>query len=484
MTEIEDMITDGLLTVEDIIQDIQLEELFKSRCPICGHGDVIGKCCDFCAWEYENEEGWMQESNHIGSSTGGEIYDTLLKKFGLENYKSPYMKNISVGKPVKTGPLLQHSTGVMNAGLQKYNLERKLKRELGDGADYHDAEALIDSGCHYDENLKMILPKLGIDSSGKTPEEKAADDEERALDHECEVTGKDRETILAENKAKTEADLYESIHTLANINTFHEFENAGEIRNIRVTSLFKKSTVKALLDIMSKKFRGVEYTHYLIHRLGMYMFEQDLKACNIGELRHLDGEVRRNFSDPRVEKTHVFSIRGRVLRGSSGEDINLYYCKKQKNQINDLCSQEKYDLYETDLSYICFIYASNSYFNNSKDAELSASLEHAHFYTGEEFISDVRNCIVDYRNSFINHFIDILPILKEEYTSRIFLLELLKQDPKAYAEYKKLNPNIRNINAENVKRKGDTISKIEKFLKINLDNKFGYTVNSRLDGFI
>ena len=235
---------------------------------------------------------------------------------------------------------------------------------------------------------------------------------------------------------------------------------------------------------MSNRFVGVEYTHYLIHRYGMYGFEQDIIACNINELKELDGEVRTNFSDPRVEKTHVFSIRGRVLRGGPGEEINLYYCKNQKKQIDGFCSPEQYDLYETDLSYINLIYGFDSFFNNSKYAELAAALEHSHYYARGELINDVRNSIVDYRNSFINHFIDILPILKEEYASRVLLLKLLEQDQKADAEYKKLAPHMRNINAENVNRKAATINKIEQFLKTHPVNEVGIIINSRLGQYI
>ena len=101
----------------------------------------------------------IKKGNNTKVLSHNELYDEYLKEHGL--------------KPaVKTVPRIPNDPKVMNFGMQKYNLERKLKRELGDGADHIDAEALIDSGCHYDENLEMILPKLGIDNSGRNLKKK------------------------------------------------------------------------------------------------------------------------------------------------------------------------------------------------------------------------------------------------------------------------------------------------------------------------
>ena len=235
-SEIDEMINEGLLTVEDIIQDIRMEEWLNSRirCPICGYGDVVEKCCDFCAWEFENNQGSLQESSHISCDN----YDNMMKRFNIdvESYVKSQKKLAKKGyglKPVKRGS--RSDDKPMNAGLQEHLLRKKLKKEFGDGADHYDPKTMIDSDLHYDERLK------GLGFATKKRDDEAYY-EENYLDHQCKVTGKDRETILAENKAKKDAALYESIHTLANINTFREFEDAGNISTIR-TSVFKKSAM-------------------------------------------------------------------------------------------------------------------------------------------------------------------------------------------------------------------------------------------------
>jgi hypothetical protein len=52
-TEFENLIKNGVLTLEDLRSDIQLQEWLKNQCPICGYGDIIEKDCIFCGWEFE-----------------------------------------------------------------------------------------------------------------------------------------------------------------------------------------------------------------------------------------------------------------------------------------------------------------------------------------------------------------------------------------------------------------------------------------------
>jgi hypothetical protein len=451
MTEIDEMLNEGLLSLEEVEQDIRLEEWLKSRCPICGYGDIIGMCCDYCAWEFEHEER-MQESNHVSV----DHYDEIMKRHNIDwKAYAEKQKKLKKGfglKPVKRGSPSDDEP--MNAGLQEYLLRKKIKKEFGDAADQYDPKTMIDSSLHYDEQLE----ELGFATKKRDDEAYYA---EMSLEYQCKVTGKDRETILAENEAEKEAALYENINSLANSNTFHEYDNAGNVRATRVTSIFKKPTIVALLKIMCNKFASVEYTHYLIWRYGLYAFKRDLSTCNISALRMWNEDVQNGFSDPRTEKKHVFSIKERVLRGKPKEDFWLYYCAKQKVEINELCKE--LDIYDSDLAYICIIYAVDSFFNSNKEfRELTNALEHGHFYVNGELLYDVQNCIVDYRNSYINNFLDILPVIKDECRYKALMLKLM-HDEKVDSRYKALMQP--SINADNIKYKEDIIRKIESFLR-------------------
>jgi hypothetical protein len=55
-TNVDDFIKNGVLSVEEICNDIKLEEWHKSRCPMCGCGIMIGMHCDFCGRGFDNEE--------------------------------------------------------------------------------------------------------------------------------------------------------------------------------------------------------------------------------------------------------------------------------------------------------------------------------------------------------------------------------------------------------------------------------------------
>jgi hypothetical protein len=454
MTEIDEMLNEGLLSLEEVEQDIRLEEWLKSRCPICGYGDVIRGCCNYCESEFESNQEKMQESNHVSVDD----YDEIMKRHNID-WKAYAEKQKKLKKVYGLKPAKRSSRRIdkpMNLGLQEHLLRKKLKKEFGDGADHYDPKTMINSDFHYDEQLE----ELGFDS-GKRDEEEEAYYDEISLDYQCKVTGKDRETILAENKAKVEADLYKSILTLANINTFNEFQNAGNVRATRVTSIFKKPTIVALLKIMCNKFASVEYTHYLIWRYGLYAFKRDLSACSISALRMWNEDVQNGFTDPRTEKKNVFSIKERVLRGKPKEDFWLYYCAQQKVEINELCKE--LDIFDSDLAYICIIYAVDSFFNCSKEfRELTNALEHGHYYANGELLYDVQNCIVDHQNSYINNFLDILPVIKNECGYKALMLKLM-QDEKVDRRYKALMPP--SINADNIKYKEDTIHKIESFLR-------------------
>jgi hypothetical protein len=131
MTEIEDMLREGLLTGEDIIQDIQLEEWVKNRCPVCGYGNVIGMCCDFCAWEYECGGERIQESNQIVSSVD-DLYDNLMKEHhvDLDKYLKHGKKQVKKEHVVKMSPSISNEAGVMNPGLQKHQSRKPLSGQF------------------------------------------------------------------------------------------------------------------------------------------------------------------------------------------------------------------------------------------------------------------------------------------------------------------------------------------------------------------
>jgi hypothetical protein len=55
-TNVDGLIKYGVLSVEEVLSDIKLEEWHKSRCPMCGYGDMIGMRCDICGREFYDEE--------------------------------------------------------------------------------------------------------------------------------------------------------------------------------------------------------------------------------------------------------------------------------------------------------------------------------------------------------------------------------------------------------------------------------------------
>lgn len=65
--EIDEMLRMGILNINDLIRDMEMEEFLKrrSRCPLCGIGDVMNGKCDSCWWEYEVENDYRRECNFM-----------------------------------------------------------------------------------------------------------------------------------------------------------------------------------------------------------------------------------------------------------------------------------------------------------------------------------------------------------------------------------------------------------------------------------
>jgi hypothetical protein len=194
-----------------------------------------------------------------GQKTNNELYDELMRKNGL--------------KPVKSGSV-GWDDAVMNAGLQQYNLKRKLNKEYDGSADQFDVRELIDPTLHYTENLKE-LHKQGIGNSEEEYDPSKWEDmwEDFAVEEECKAKGLQPDEVIKQRKAAKEAKdaeekakakekedaeirrLYSDIKNLYSDKECTTFKGKENLTSIRVGKIFKGLVVEKLIGIMGLTFR-------------------------------------------------------------------------------------------------------------------------------------------------------------------------------------------------------------------------------------
>lgn len=363
-----------------------------------------------------------------GQKMNNEKYDELMRKNGL--------------KPVKSGSV-GWDDAVMNAGLQQYNLKRKLNKEYDGNADRFDVRELIDPTLHYSENLKE-LHKQGI---GNSPEEYDPSDgedmqEDFAVEEEYKAKGLQPEEVIKQRKAAKEAKdaeekakakekedaeirrLYSDINNLYSDEECTTFKGKENLTSIRVGKIFKGLVVEKLIGIMGDKahFKQIDYACHLIIKYGLHHIIKKLEFFNIRKYYQTMEELGNCFNYHDIKYKNRFNIREGFLLGSSDEEYIFFCTKDQKNKVKHLCEKlKKYTnskIYESDIVYMCIIYSLHSMFKDDVSVD---GYENAHFYTSDELIINIKNYLQNYSVNVFGHFQNIKPKLLEEYEYKTYM---------------------------------------------------------------
>lgn len=333
---------------------------------------------------------------------------------------------------------------LMNFGLQVATFEKLLKSRKID-RDTLDLKCILDNSLSYEENLVLLAKYLGISALKGDDEDyiqQAKDFDEQSNAWFIQTYG---DQALKQLEKANKVALYAKIEVLGDVggDVFTKYKN-DEVKvtnSIRITNVYELPTVKLMLKKMVGVFKESGFRDYCIFKFGNYKFLQDLTAYSTLRLIKLNNCVYINFSGDHRKFKQNLDFKNSILKGESGHDLHLFCSSPQKlivKQIIDFFGPNVFK--ETTIANIYLIYSINSMFRCNKHI---SKYENAHYYYSDDgLISNIRKQLIDFRETVVNHFINILPALREE-----LRIKQLNQSVTASANIQLKIDTIKNIEA-------------------------------------
>lgn len=300
----------------------------------------------------------------------------------------------------------------MNFGLQLATFEKLLKNR-GIECDTLDLKCILDSTLEYGENLAILTRYLGINAlkGDKDDVQQAKNFAEQADEWFIQTYG---EQAFKQLEKAEKVATYAKIELLGE--TIFQQYRQDEIEpksSIRITSVYELQTVKLMLKKMIKTFKESGFRDYCIFDFGKYKFFQDLEKYSTIKLIGLNNCVNINFSNDHRKFKQNLDFQNSILKGDSGYDLHLFCTKDQKVKVKQTIDFFGSNVFkETTIANIYLIYGLNSYFRCNKQIQ---KYENAHYYYSDDgLISNIRKQLIDFRETVVSHFINILPVLREE----------------------------------------------------------------------
>lgn len=351
---------------------------------------------------------------------------------------------------------------LMNFGLQVATFEKLLKNRKIE-RDTLDLKCILDSCLTYEENLVLLAKYLGIsalrgdDDCDSDCIQQAKDFDEQAKEWFIQTYG---DQALKQLEKANKVAMYAKIEVLGEVggDTFTKYKT-DEVKvssSIRITSVYELPTVKLMLKKMVNVFKESGFRDYCIFDFGRAKFFQDLEKYSTFRLIKLNDDCYINFSGDHRKFKQNLDFKNSILKGESGHDLHIFCSSSQKlivKKIIDFFGPSVFK--ETTIANIYLIYSINSMFRCNKQIQ---KYENAHYYYSDDgLISNIRKQLIDFRETVVNHFINILPSLREE------------------LRIKQLNQSITaSITAsENIQLKIATIKNIEAIIKETKDQFAG-----------